>query len=218
MNRRAAGSAVLGGALLLTLLTAACGVPRDSEVEVVPVVPYGLLSPSGPTPSTSGSPVVRGPRVWLVRGDLLVPAEAPSAGSDAGTTATALLRRLAGGPTEQERAHGLATAFGPGVELTLTEVTGGHAVVDIRAGDLAPSPSRLPLAVGQLVLTLVSVDGIDDVRLTSAGSAAQAPLPGGALTDRPLRASDYAALRAPDGSPSSAPPAGTATGPASPAP
>lgn len=218
MNRRMLGVAAVGAAFTASLLTAACGVPRESEAQPVPVVPYGLLSPSGPAPSASASPVVRGPLVWLVRGDRLVPAEAPSAGADPATTAAALLRRLADGPSDQERADGLATAFGPGVALTLTEVIAGHAVVDIRAGDLAPSPSRLPLAVGQLVLTLASVDGIDDVSLTSDGSAIQAPLPGGALTDRPLRAEDYAALRTPTASAVATTPADTATGPASPTP
>lgn len=208
----AAVASVVAGCLLL----GSCGVPSDSEAQAVPVVPYGLLSPSGPTPSTTTSAAARGPRVWLVRDEGLVPAEAPSSSSDPTSTATALLARLAAGPSDQERADGLSTAFGPGVELTLTEVTGGHAVVDIRSGDLAPSPSRLPLAVGQLVLTLSSIEGIDDVALTAAGSAIQAPLPGGALTDRPLRADDYAPLlsgvRAPEA------PSQTATGPASPTP
>ena len=89
-------------------------------------------------------------------------------------------------------------------------------MVDIRSGDLAPSPSRLPLAVGQLVLTLSSIEGIDDVALTAAGSPIQAPLPGGALTDRPLRADDYAALLLRVGA--SEAPSSTATGPASPTP
>lgn len=218
MNRRVLGAAALAGAFVASLLTTSCGVPRESEAQQVPVVPYGLLSPSGPAPSASASAVARGPLVWLVRADRLVPAEAPSAGSDLATTAAALLRRLADGPSDQERADGLATAFGPGVELTLTDVSAGHAVVDIRAGDLAPSPSRLPLAVGQLVLTLASVDGIHDVSLTSDGSAIQAPLPGGALTDRPLRAEDYAGLRTSTASAVATTPADTATGPASPTP
>lgn len=214
MKARPAAAAVW--VVAACLLVGGCGVPSDSEAQPVPAVPYGLLSPSGPTPSTSTSAPVRGPRVWLLRDDRLVPAEAPSPASDPTSTATALLRRLAAGPTEQERADGLSTAFGPGVELTLTEVTGGHAVVDIRSGDLAPSPSRLPLAVGQLVLTLSSIDGIDDVALTAAGSPIQAPLPGGALTDRPLRADDYAALLLRAGA--SEEPTSTATGPASPTP
>ncbi len=208
----------LAGALVACVLTAGCGVPTDTDAQAVNPVPYGLLSPSGPAPSASASVAVRGPRVWLVRDDALVPAEAPPSGTDPATTATALLGRLAAGPTEQERADGLSTAFGPSVELTLTDVTGGHAVVDIRAGDLAPSPSRLPLAVGQVVLTLVSVDGIDDVVLTAAGSPIQAPLPGGELTDRPLRADDYAALRSRTRTPAATLPSGMATGPALPTP
>lgn len=200
-------------ALIAGVLAAGCGVPADSEAQVVPVVPYGLLSPSGPAPSTSTSTAARGPRVWLVRDDRLEPAEAHPPGPDPGATATVLLRRLAEGPTEQDRADGLSTAFGPGVELTLSDVSGGHAVVDIRAGDLAPSPSRLPMAVGQLVLTLASVDGIDDVVLTAGGSPIAAPLPGGALTDRPLRDEDYAALRS-----RGTPTASTTTGPAPPTP
>ena len=208
--------AAMASVVAACLLTGGCGVPSGSEAQALPAVPYGLLSSSGPTPSTTTSAAARGPRVWLVRDDGLVPAEAPSSASDPTSTATALLGRLAAGPTEQERADGLSTAFGPGVELTLTEVTSGHAVVDIRSGDLAPSPSRLPLAVGQLVLTLCSIDGIDDVALTAAGSAIQAPLPGGALTDRPLRAGDYEALLRRSGA--SEEPSATAAGPASPTP
>jgi len=157
--------------------------------------------------------------VWLVRDDALVPGAASTPGADVRSTASALLLRLAEGPTEQQRADGLSTAFGPDVRLTLTDVTGGRAVVDVRAGDQAPSPSRLPLAVGQLVLTLASIEGVDEVVLTARGAPIEAPLPGGALSDRPLRADDYAALR----SPRSPPPAATsssptATGPASPTP
>jgi hypothetical protein len=157
--------------------------------------------------------------VWLVRDDALVPSTASTPGADVLTTAKVLLLRLAGGPTEQQRADGLSTAFGPDVQLALTDVTRGRAVVDIRAGDQAPSPSRLPLAVGQLVLTLTSIEGVDEVVLTAAGDPIEAPLPGGALSDRPLRADDYAALRSPRTSPTSATsPPSTATGPASPTP
>lgn len=213
MTCRPAAAVPLASALLVCLLATGCGVPTDTKAEAVPAVPYALLSPSEPAPSTSTSTTARGPRIWLVRDDRLVPAEAPSPSQDVGATATALLRRLASGPNEQERAAGLSTAFGPGVDLTLSGLTGGHAVVDIRAGDLAPSPSRLPLAVGQLVLTLASLDGIDDIVLTAAGSPIAAPLPGGALTDRPLRADDYTALRSPG-----SPPTSTTTGPAPPTP
>ncbi len=194
MTRRSASGA-LGGILVFCAAVAGCGVPTSSMAQSVPVVPYDLLSPSGSDPSARPSVPGTGPQVWLVRDDALVPSAAPSSGADVRSTASAVLLRLAEGPTEQQRADGLATAFGPDVQLVLTEVAGRRAVVDIRAGDQAPSPSRLPLAVGQLVLTLTSIDGVDEVVLTAGGAPIGAPLPGGALTERPLRADDYAALR-----------------------
>ena len=51
---------------------------------------------------------------------------------------------------------------------------------------------RLPLAMGQLVLTVTSAPGIEAVQVGAAGEAVEVPLPGGALTDRPVTADDYA--------------------------
>lgn len=219
MTRRSASFTLLAGVLMVCAGVAGCGVPTASSAQSVPVVPYDLLSPSDAGPSASAAVPGAGPQMWLVDGTELVAAAAPSPGRDVRSTASAVLDRLAQGPTEQQRADGLSTAFGPDVRLTLTDVTGGRAVVDIQAGDQAPSPSRLPLAVGQLVLTLTSIEGVDEVVLTAAGAPIQAPLPGGALSDRPLRADDYASLRSTRSqSPPATSPRQTATGPASPTP
>ena len=196
MTARGTVGPLLAVVLTTCALLSGCGVPTGPGAEPVPVVPYDLLSPSGPEPSRSPSTAAQGPQVWLVRDEALVPAAAPSAAADARTTAVATLLRLAEGPTQQQRAEGLSTAFGPDVQLAVTGLAEGRAVVDIRAGDQVPSPSRLPLAVGQLVLTLASVEGVDEVVLTAAGAPIEAPLPGGALTDRPLRAEDYVGLTA----------------------
>lgn len=217
MTRTAVG--LLAGALVAGAVVTGCGVPTATSAESVPVVPYDLSNPSRSESAETPSEAAPGPRVWLVRDDALVPGAAPSSGGDVRTTAGAVLLRLAEGPTEQQRADGLSTAFGPDVQLTLTGVTAGRAVVDIRAGDQAPSPGRLPLAVGQLVLTLTSIEGVEEVVLTAGGAPVEAPLPGGVLTDRPLRADDYAALRSSSApSPASASPSPTATGPVSPTP
>ena len=219
MTRRSTLGQLLVGALITGVLVSGCGVPTGSSAQSVPVVPYDLLSPSGSEPSVSPSVPALGPTVWLVRDDALVPGAATPPGPDVPATASAMLLRLAEGPTEQQRADGLSTAFGPDVRLSLTDVTGGRAVVDVQAGDQVPSPGRLPLAVGQLVLTLASVEGVDEVVLTAGGAPIEAPLPGGALTERPLRPDDYAALRSRRTPPPSATASSsTATGPASPTP
>lgn len=173
-----------------------CGVPTASQPERLPTVPYGLTDTAGPTRSTPSVQVSTGPRIWLLRGEQLVAAAPVPTQRDTRGTASAALARLAAGPTDQQRADGLSSALGPSVLLRLTDLAQGRATVDITSGDQAPSPGRLPRAVGQVVLTLVSVDGVDAVVLTSDGQPVQAPLPGGALTDRPLTADDYAALQA----------------------
>jgi len=58
------------------------------------------------------------------------------------------------------------------------------------------SADRLPLAVGQLVLTALSVQGVDRIRLVRDGQLIGAPLPGGQQTTDPLVAADYASLLA----------------------
>jgi len=176
-------------------LLTACGAPTSGDVQALRTVPYDLMSPTSPaTTEPTPQPDVR-PRVYLVRDDLLVPV--PTSSRDAGSsssTVAALLERLALGPQEDERTRGLSSALGPDVGIGLVRLEGTTAVVDVRAGDQLPSAGRLPLAVGQIVLTAVSVPGVDRVQLTAEGKPVQAPLPDGALTDRPLSAPDYSSL------------------------
>ncbi len=81
MTRRSGVWPLLVGALITGTLVSGCGVPTDSSAQSVPVVPYDLLSPSGSEPSASPSVPAKGPTVWLVRDDALVPgaANTPSA-------------------------------------------------------------------------------------------------------------------------------------------
>lgn len=197
----------LVAAVAACVLTA-CGAPTSGEVQELPTVPYGLMSPTSPDTSEPTPQQDLRPRVYLVRDDQLVPvpASVPPAG-DVDSTVGALLEQLAVGPQEAERTRGLSSALGPDVGIGLVQLEGTTAVVEVRAGAQLPSASRLPLAVGQIVLTAVSVPGVDRVQLTAEGKPVQAPLPDGALTDRPLSAADYASLvarartAAPSGSP-----------------
>jgi spore germination protein GerM len=164
-------------------------------VQALRSVPYDLMSPTSPATTEPAPQADVRPRVYLVRDDLLVPVPASArAAESSSATVAALLERLALGPQEDERTRGLSSALGPDVVIGLVRLEGTTAVVDVRAGAQLPSAGRLPLAVGQIVLTAVSVPGVDRVQLTAEGKPVQAPLPDGALTDRPLSAPDYASL------------------------
>jgi hypothetical protein len=186
-----AAGAVVAGAL------AGCGAPTSATVEPLTDVPYNLMSPApGATSAPTADPETR-PLVFLVRDDVLVPVKAPEVTGDSVTaTVTATLARLAEGPGEEARDQGLSSALGPDVGIALKGMEGARAVIDVQPGAQVPTAGRLPLAVGQIVLTVLSVPGVESVALTAGGEPIQAPLPGGELTDRPLVASDYLPLTA----------------------
>jgi hypothetical protein len=184
-------------------LLGACGLPRSSTpVQVPPAeVPYGLLNSAtnSPTPTaTPGVPLVDGtifladPQQQLAA----VPVQVPE--DQAAPMLQTLLNRLAVGPTERERALGLATDLGPGSTIVLRGISSGTANIELQSTGQDPSPSKLPVAVGQIVLTATSIDGVERVVFVREGTAVAVPGPsGGGLTSEPLIAADYSALLAP---------------------
>lgn len=180
------------------LLLAGCGLPGDTDVRVIDdaSVPYRLLDPepgsrpgrTGPVPS--GTPVV----FWLMNDDRLAPTAVSASCTDPlEEVASRLLTTLAAAPDDVARSAGRSSAIPPSSALDLVEVVDGVALVAL---DPATSltADRLPLALGQLVLTITSAPGIEAVRVTASGDTVEVPLPGGALTDRPVTAADYAPL------------------------
>lgn len=124
------------------------------------------------------------------------PGAAPLDDDEATVLATRLLRSLAS-PTADQRDRGLSTALSLGVPAWLVDVDGGTARVALRQPDRDPPADRLPLATGQVVLTVTSVPGITHVRLLRDGEPTAVILPSGALSDAPVTALDYASLLAP---------------------
>lgn len=180
---------------------AACGVPQDGATRRVDPgeVPYRLLE-AAPAPSASPlvtGPVVTVPRVYLVdRGARLVAQPQPLDARGLVPVVDALLARLVAGPSEQQRDIGLGSALGPGVGLRLVDVSGGVARIEVAPSPQRPPADRLPIAVGQVVLTVTSVEGVDRVVLLQRGVPVEVPLPGGELTADPVEAGDYAGLLA----------------------
>lgn len=181
------------------LLATGCGLPRAGGVQTVDpsAVPYGLLSTS---PSDVSQPSGTGqstttPRLYFVDQDeQLTPVQVRLDRQGLNVVLQQLLDGLGAGPAEAQRSRGLGSALGPGVTLRLVDVMDGTAriEVDIRSQD--PSADRLPLAVGQIVLTATSVAGVDQVQLLRDGRTLEVPLPGGAQTAEPLRPDDYRSL------------------------
>ncbi|PRY10065.1 GerMN domain-containing protein [Kineococcus rhizosphaerae] len=191
-------AAVLGAGLALALLPAlsACGVPSGGRARTIDPsqVPYVLTAPSQPAAVGSAPPPAPAagdePRTYFVDRDLhLTPVAADSA-----DTAADVLEQLTSGPTDAQRAAGLQSTIGPQVALRLTSIDDGVALVDVTDLSQALPADRLPLAVGQIVLTLTSAPGVDAVRLQRDGTDREVPLPGGALTAADLAAADYASL------------------------
>ena len=188
---------------LLAVLVSGCGVPGAGTTRAVAddEVPYRLLDPSPTASASTTAPpgeAVSLPQVYLVDAEGLLRAESIEV-----VTGTALqvedsvLAALAAGPTDAQRAAGLSSALGPGIALRILDVVAGTALVDVQVPVGAPTADRLPLAVGQVVLTATSVQGVERVLLVRDGQPLEAPLPDGEQTSEPLVASDYASLLAP---------------------
>jgi Sporulation and spore germination len=190
---------VLVGSLALL---GACGLPTSSTpVEVPPAeVPYGLLQSATTSPSPTVSPgvVLSAASIYLADTQqqlVAVPVQIPSA--PAATMLQSLLDRLAVGPSERERARGLVTDLGPGSTIVLRNISGGTADLELQTTNQDPSPSKLPIAVGQIVLTAASIVGIDRVVFIRDGTVLPVPGPDGSRTLDPLTSANYTSLLAP---------------------
>jgi spore germination protein GerM len=189
-------------ACIVGCLLTSCGLPGEQREEVLETdnVPYGLLQ-APPTDAGSTTPQrplsENGTRLYWVTSDgLLVaaPAQAPSDTSPQ-ETAQALLAELAAGPPEVQRARGRRTDLVPGARLQLSALdNSGTAVVALGLEGTVTEADRLPAAIGQIVLTLTSVDGLTRVRFTDRDGPLEVPLPGGALTEAPVSRDDYRSL------------------------
>jgi spore germination protein GerM len=181
------------------LLMASCGLPGSGSARAVDgeSVPFRLLDrgPSTQEPSKDGPILDKLPVVfWLVDDEFLVPASmSASCDEQLEVLVERLLGELAAGPREEARAAGRATAIPPESRLGLVEIRDATARVEVDPASEI-SADRLPVAVGQIVLSVASAPGVEAVTLVSGGESIQVPLPGGALTSGPVKPSDYASL------------------------
>ncbi|GAA1766735.1 hypothetical protein GCM10009795_011540 [Nocardioides hankookensis] len=177
------------------LILAACGVPDGGDVRTVDrdAVPYRLLESDQPSPAPTTGAITRAtaPAVFWVDGDRLLPeATADSCTSSPSLLVEHLLTSLTTGPSEEARAAGRSSALPTDFVLHLVAVRGGTAEVDIDPG-ASLSAEQLPLAVAQVVLTVTTAPAVEAVTFVDDGEQVRAPMPGGVLTEGPVRPGDY---------------------------
>jgi spore germination protein GerM len=130
---------------------------------------------------------------WVAKNALAATATDQNRGTDTYPVVQHLLRTLVSGPSKSERATGLSTDLAPDSSLALLELSGRTVVVQIQPATPIPA-DRLPLAIGQVVLTVTSAPDVDRVVLRDTRQRLQIPKPGGALTASPVAAQDYTSL------------------------
>ncbi len=200
-TRHTRGLGVLAAVGLLSLLSAlgvsGCGVPDSGQAIYVPseAVPYSLLATAEPSMTpTSARPSQQPLDVYYVTGNRTLKRVTISrAVAGPKVQAARLLRALVYGPDGSARAAGLSSSLGPANVLTLVGIDGGTALVSW-GGRADPASAQLTRAVGQVVLTLTSLNGIDRVQFLRNGTPVDVPLPDGELGQGPLNPWDYSLL------------------------
>lgn len=187
----------LAAGLVLSLGLASCGAPTASKPRAIEEseIPYNLLEDPGNGPSRPPSDTVSGPRLyWIDARDRLVPrAPARYCAKGRGGLTRAILGQLAEGPSQDDLRTGLGTALPPDVWVSLVEIKGRTARLQITDEETVTA-GRVVLATAQAVLTVTSIPGVDRVEVEFDGEPLQMPLPSGDLATEPLRSDDYAGL------------------------
>ncbi|WBQ02080.1 GerMN domain-containing protein [Kribbella sp. CA-293567] len=189
-----AGSCLLAVLVLLT----GCGVPMQDQASPIEpeAVPSRLGTPgNSPSATTTAPPAQLLVPIYFVREDRLVSLtrEAPSpALTDQLNT---VVLNLLAGPTDNEQAAGLSSAIPAGLQLSVVEVQGKRAVLELTGETDGRSATDNVLAVGQIVLSFTTLRAIDEIVFWRDGVPVETLLADGALTTKPLTAKDYAPLQ-----------------------
>lgn len=194
MRARGLGSALVAAGL--TVLLVGCGSPRPGTTTYLNSedVPYDLLATARPTTEPTAEQAPQ--RVWFVQQNRLAPVAPSTEPSGSGTQqANELLADLLDGPSENQYNQGYSSSL-TGVTAQVRSVNSGVARVEVheRRDGGNPANNSAPLATGQIVLTVVSVAGIESVTFDDGDMPVEVPLPGGALTGRAVGESDYRSL------------------------
>jgi hypothetical protein len=129
-------------------------------------------------------------RIYLVRDGLLGTALREIPATQA--VATAAIRELLGGLSEEERAYGLTSAVPDGTELLGIEIEDGTARVDLSGGfDDGGGTLSMSLRLGQVVFTLTQFSTVQRVELWMDGAPVEVFGGEGLIIDAPMTRGDF---------------------------
>jgi hypothetical protein len=179
-------------ALLVALTTAGCSVPAGDTPRPVDSDIAVLLEPEiTPTPTEVARERLL--TVTWVRGDTLVRVGGLGVADTRQDRLDAALAVLLDGPLPLGQEKGYTTLLPPDVQVT-GDIKQARAVIALTVGT-GLEPGGLPLAVGQVAVTALSVPRVRTVVFTVDGVPTAVPLPGddgaGRDTARVVRLSDY---------------------------
>jgi spore germination protein GerM len=190
MKSRGALLVALASVVIACTATGCAPRPQSEHREIDPAeVPFGLLEDRHGLPeSSSGTSSLT---LYFVGTDGLVPVFHPITRSPDASTA---LRQLLDGPTELDLEQGLGTELPSRRAARLVGNDAGLARVELETGFDNGAITDQGTALGQIVLTLTAVPGVDEVSFLVAGRQAAVPRADGSLTEGPVDREDYAAL------------------------
>ena len=165
-------------AVLAAGALAGCGVPVDNSPTVLAKtgVPFGLLEPSAPTPSTTAPLVTVTVQIFLLSsaGQLVAVARNVPVPAALG----AVLGALVDGPTNAEAAAGLQSAVPAQTQVLSTSMSNGVAQVDL-GGTFGELVGQAEIdAVAQIVFTATALTGVTAVSFELDGQPAAVPTAG----------------------------------------
>jgi hypothetical protein len=174
---------------VMLALVLGCGVP-DEGLQVIDreELPESLRSTSTTSTTVAEAGEVELAAVYWIRSQRLI---RESVLFESGPDAGRLLAVLERGPARD------------GEGAPRSAISGTDAIVDARQrGDTVvveldeiSGPDQV-LAIGQVVMTLTSLAGVESVRFERDGVVVEVPLPDGTLVRRALTGSDYSSLLA----------------------
>jgi hypothetical protein len=188
-THRTLATLALALVLVLGIVATGCGVPLDSEPQVITRTTVARPDATE-APTTSPTPGAAEVSVYFLRGDRLEEQRFPVAGEP--TLPEALRFALADpaevvdpdtDPSSTETADPLRTAVPPGTELRAVQVRDGVAAIDLtdQINDINGQSQKQAFA--QLVFTALAFSQeVDHVRFSVDGKAIDAPTDQGNLT------------------------------------